>query len=74
MNETKKRESYRLLMLIANQKLAEKAAELFLEQNLPLQYRMNAKGTASSEIMDTLGFGSVDKYVLAAMVPRSFGS
>ena len=38
MNETKKRESYRLLMLIANQKLAEKAAGLFLEQNLPIQY------------------------------------
>ena len=49
MNETKKRESYRLLMLIANQKLAEKAAELFLQKNLPLQYRARIPGRMAQE-------------------------
>lgn len=66
--------TYRLLLLIATPKLADKAAEMFLQKDLPLQYRLNAKGTASSEIMDTLGFGSVDKCILASMVPKSFGN
>lgn len=65
--------TYRMLVLIATYKLADKAAEMFREKNLPVQYRLNAKGTASSEIMDTLGFGSVDKCILAGMVPKSFG-
>lgn len=65
---------YQLLMLIATPKLADKAADLFLKQALPIQYRLNAQGTASSEIMDTLGFGSIDKAVLLSTVPRSFGN
>lgn len=66
--------SYQLLMLIATPKLAEKASELFAEHKLPIQYRLSADGTASSEIMDTLGFGSVEKRVLIGMVPQSFGN
>lgn len=66
--------NYQLLMLIATPKLAEKAADLFLQQDLPVQYRLNAKGTASSEIMDTLGFGSIDKRILLSMVPRTIGN
>ena len=37
---------------------------------LPLQYRFNAEGTASSEIMDMLGLGSIDKSVLISMIPK----
>lgn len=66
--------SYQMLLLIATPKLADKAAELFEKMNLPVQYRTGAKGTASSEIMDTLGFGSIDKSLLCAMVPKSFGN
>ena len=68
-----RRESYQLLMLIATPKLADKAAELFLKSALPIQYRLGAEGTASSEIMDTLGLGSTDKGVLISTVPESFG-
>ncbi len=38
---------------------------------LPLQYRFSAEGTASSEIMDMLGLGSIDKSVLISMVPKN---
>lgn len=68
-----KMRSYQLLMLIATPKLADRAAELFLKSALPIQYRLNARGTASSEIMDTLGLGSIDKGVLISTVPKSFG-
>ena len=63
--------AYRMLMLIATPKLADKAADMFLKKNLPVQFRLNAQGTASSEIMDTLGFGSVDKCVLMSMIPKT---
>ncbi len=67
------KESYQLLMLIATPKLADKAADMFLKSALPIQYRLGAEGTASSEIMDTLGLGSIDKGVLISTVPESFG-
>ncbi len=67
------RQTYRMLMLIATPKLADRAAEMFLQSNLPLQFRLNAEGTASSEIMDTLGFGSVDKCILMSYVPQGLG-
>ena len=63
------RRSYRMLVLIATKKLAEKATELFSQSGVHVQYRLNAKGTASSEIMDTLGLGSVDKYLLVSAMP-----
>lgn len=68
------KKSYRALVLIATQKLADKAAEMFLEKNIPLQFRLNAEGTASSEIMDTLGFGSVDKHLLISTVTKELGA
>ena len=68
-----RQETYQLLMLIATPKLADKAAEMFLRSALPIQYRLGAEGTASSEIMDALGLGSTDKAVLISTVPESFG-
>ena len=65
--------SYQMLLLIATPKLADKAAELFASMNIPVQHRIGAKGTASSEIMDTLGFGSIDKSLLCATVPKASG-
>ena len=52
-----KKVSFQLLTLITTPKLAEKAAEMFKKGALPLQYRFNAEGTASSEIMDMLFLG-----------------
>lgn len=71
-NEIKK-PSYQLLVLIATPKLADKAADLFCRCSVPLQYRINAEGTASSDIMDMLGFGSIDKCVLASTVEKPIG-
>ncbi len=68
-----KKASYLMLVLIATPKLADKAAEMFLKKDLSVQYRLNAEGTAPSEIMDTLGFGSIDKALLISTVPQSFG-
>lgn len=66
-----KKVSFQLLMLITTPKLAEQAAEMFKKGALPLQYRFNAEGTASSEIMDMLGLGSIDKSVLISMIPKN---
>lgn len=65
-----KKASFQLLTLITTPKLAERAAELFKKGALPLQYRFSAEGTASSEIMDLLGLGSIDKSVLISMIPK----
>ncbi len=64
---------YQLLVLIATPKLCDKAADLFLKSAMPIQYRLSGEGTASSEIMDTLGLGGIDKGVLLSTVPESFG-
>ena len=66
--------TYRLLCLIATPKLCDKACDMFLKYDLPVQYRLNAEGTASSEIMDTLGFGSIDKCILLSTVPNNVGT
>lgn len=66
--------SFQLLVLITNPKLADKATKIFRRSTLPVQYRLNAEGTASSEIMDMLGLGSIDKCVLMSTVPRQQGN
>lgn len=71
--EQNKKHDFQLLVLIATPKLADKAAEMFLKSALPLQYRLHAQGTASSQIMDTLGLGSSAKAMLLSTVPESFG-
>lgn len=72
MSVDSKKISLRMLFLIATPKLANKAANLFKEGNVPLQYLFYAQGTASSEIMDTFGLGSIDKTVLMSMIPKLF--
>ena len=72
MVTNEKHSSYRLLMLITTPKLAEKAMKLFQRGGLPMQYRIEVIGTASSEIMDMLGLGSIDKVLLLSMMPKPF--
>lgn len=74
MENHEKVPSYQLLVLITNPKLAEKATKIFRKSTLPVQYRLNAVGTASSEIMDMLGLGSIDKCVLMSTVPCQQGN
>lgn len=73
MESNTKKPSYQMLMLIATPKLADKAAEMFSKSSLPVQYRFNAEGTAPSDIMDMLGFGSIDKCILASMIEKPLG-
>lgn len=62
----------RVLLLISTQKLADKAEAMFRQANAPVLYRFHAAGTASSEMMDILGLGSIEKGVLAAIAPKPF--
>lgn len=73
MENHEKTPSFQLLVLITNPKLADKATRIFRKSTLPVQYRLNAEGTASSEIMDMLGLGSIDKCILMSTVPRQLG-
>ncbi len=60
----------RALVLITTQKKSEKASELYKKCGVPVQYRLNAEGTASSEIMDMLGLGTIEKRVLITLLPK----
>ncbi len=70
MENNQKKLSFQILTLITTPKRADKAAEMFKQGHLPLQYRFNAQGTASNEIMDMLGLGSIDKCVLVSVLPK----
>ena len=72
MNNNEKVPAFRILMVVTSPKLADKASDLFRKGAVPIQYRLNAEGTASSEILDMLGLGSVDKRVLISMMPKWF--
>ncbi|MBE7092400.1 MAG: hypothetical protein E7365_04400 [Clostridiales bacterium] len=65
--ENKQTKSFSLMFLITTPKLEEKAEHIFKEFQIPLLYRFNAEGTASSEIMDMLGLGSIDKCIFLSM-------
>ena len=61
MGDNHKIMSYRMLLLIATPKLVGKAAGLFKEGNVPVQYIFHGQGTATSQVMDMLGLDGVDK-------------
>ncbi len=62
--------AFRILFLIATPKLVKKGMTLLKEEDVPVQYHFCAQGTASSEIMDMLGLGSVEKNILMSMMPK----
>ena len=72
MGDNHKIMSYRMLLLIATPKLVGKAAGLFKEGNVPVQYIFHGQGTATSQVMDMLGLDGVDKNILMAMLPKAF--
>lgn len=61
---------FRMLVLITTHKLAEKSAQMFKDEAIPVQYEWNAVGTASSEMIDVLGLGNPEKYVLMSFMPK----
>lgn len=60
-----------VLVLIATPKSAERAEKIFSENSFPVQYSMNAQGTASSEVIDMLGLGSIDKRIFISALPKA---
>lgn len=60
----------RALLLICTPKLADKAEKVFHQEGAPLLFRLHAVGTASSEMMDILGLGSIDKSLLVSALPK----
>ena len=67
-----KNSAFRMLFLIATPKLVNKGIDLFKKGNIPVQYVFHAQGTATSEIMDTLGFCGEEKNILISMMPKPF--
>lgn len=61
----------RLMMLITHKDFADKASKMFTKSEMAMHYKFNAKGTASSEMMDILGLGSSEKSVLMSIVPKN---
>ncbi|MBQ8506773.1 MAG: transposase [Clostridia bacterium] len=72
MHNEDRNTSFRILMLITTPALAGKAAALFHEGAVPIQYQLHGLGTASSEIMDALGLGDIEKSILVGMMPKPF--
>lgn len=68
--ENNQKKAFSLMFLITTPKLEEKAEHIFKEFQIPLLYRFNAEGTASSEIMDMLGLGSIDKCIFLSMFAK----
>ncbi len=64
--------SLRILTLITSPKLAKKATDMFHAGSIPTHYQLCAKGTASSDMMDIMGLGSIDKTMLLSIMPKSF--
>ena len=65
-----KKHTLRILVLIARQHLSDLATELFDEENIPIHYHINGRGTAPSEIMDILGLGSSEKCILVCVLEK----
>lgn len=72
MEQSEKRLSFRILLLIAEPKLTKKAEKMFRAGGVPVLYRLAAKGTATSDMMDILGLGGIDKTMIVTMLPTPF--
>lgn len=72
MNPNEKIPPLRALLLISSPKAATRAAELFRQGAIPMQYQCCAEGTASSEMIDILGLGSPEKRVLIGVMHKPF--
>lgn len=72
MMADRKSPAFRMLFLIATPKLTHKGIGLFKEGNIPVQYVFHGQGTATSEVMDTLGLCGEEKYILVSVLPKVF--
>lgn len=65
-----KKHDIRLLFLIASPKLGQIASELLKREGVPEQMHAFGKGTASGELQDLLGLGSIDKSVILSLLTK----
>lgn len=70
MSENNTIMSFRVLILVTTPKLSELATEYFKRKDLPIHYKLNAVGTAPSDILDILGIGTSEKSVILCMVRK----
>lgn len=66
-----KHEGFDILSVITTPKLADRATQILAGEGIAIEYRLAAVGTATSEIMDVLGLGSIDKVILFSLLPKS---
>lgn len=66
-----KKNAFCVLMVITSPKLARRALFMFQHNGVPVQYEWNARGTASSEMMDVLGLGTPDKNLIVSVLPKT---
>lgn len=71
MSEKNQNTSFRILVVITTPKLSELATKYFERIKFPIHYKINAVGTAPSDILDILGIGSPDKCIILSMASKS---
>lgn len=59
----------KIIALITDDEQAKKAEEVLAASHLPVQYRFHGTGTASSEVLDYLGFDGTEKMIYLAVAP-----
>ena len=70
MNAKNQNMSFRLLIIVTTPKISEIATKYFERKKLPIHYKINAVGTAPSDILDILGIGTPDKCIIMCMLPK----
>lgn len=74
MSTIKSKQAYRLLVLIGNSKLAEKATQILSQASIPMQMQTSAVGTAPTDMIDILGLGSPNRAVLINILPQDIAN
>ena len=72
MSSDMKNTGFRILFFITTPKLAKKAAVLFEEEHIPIQYHFHARGTASVGVINWLGLDSMEKSISMSLMPKGF--
>ena len=62
----------KVLMVIVNAEKAHDVISMLNHEHTPILYQFHAYGTATSEMLDILGFGGVDKTVIISVAPDYF--
>ena len=60
----------RLVVVIVNRGIGEEVIEFGHENNIDYAFLAHGRGTIKSEILSVLGLGTVDKDVVASLIPR----